>query len=95
MNHVINIDLTEKCYMRQMQSDLHEYCEDSGNCEGKKLMTRLMVNFNQLSNIFTKIQMETPRIGFRTKYQKDEYLQAKWIGSKLGEAFRMAIGFSI
>lgn len=52
MAYLIN-DIRENCGVNSFLSNLMEFCEE--NCEGKKIMGRLTVNFTMLSKIYGEI----------------------------------------
>ena len=44
------VDVKENCKVTDFFDELFDYCEE--NCEGKKIMNRLMAQFTNLSKIF-------------------------------------------
>lgn len=84
------VDVRDNCRVVEFIEDLNEYCED--NCEGKKIMNRLMAQFSNLSKIYSEIM----KLTFETKPETmmHQFLIIQDIGTKAGEFFRLAIGFS-
>lgn len=83
-------DIKENCKVNQLLEDLMEFCED--HCDSKKMMTRLMMNFNTLSKIYAEI------IGLLydtdTDTMIDQYKVMQEMGNKIGEFVRIAMGFT-
>ena len=47
------VDVKDNCKVTEFFDELLDYCED--NCEGKKIMNRLMAQFTNLSKIYSEI----------------------------------------
>ena len=45
------------CHFDKLLADIDEYCGDTmaKNCDGKKLMTRMLLNFAKLSELWTNL----------------------------------------
>ena len=47
------VDIRDNCRVNQFIEDMIEFCED--HCDGKKLMSRLTMNFTTLSKIYQEM----------------------------------------
>ena len=84
------VDVKENCKVNEFATDLAEFCED--NCDGKKVMNRLMAQFANLSKIYSEIM----KLMFETKPDNmlQQFLIFQDIGVKMGEFGRAVLGFN-
>jgi hypothetical protein len=82
-------DMRQHCHINVLIDDMVDFCED--HCEGKKIMTRLTVNFSTLSKIYS--EMISIIYDTDPDTMPDEYKLLNDLGNKGGEFTRIAIGF--
>jgi hypothetical protein len=84
------VDIRDNCGVNQFLEDIMEFCED--HCDGKKIMSRLTMNFSTLSKVYQEMMniiYDTDPIAMI-----DEYALMQELGNKGGEFIRIALGYS-
>ncbi|CDW79565.1 UNKNOWN [Stylonychia lemnae] len=85
------INVRSNCKVDMFLQDLIGYCED--HCEGHQVIQRLSKNFNKLSKIYQEIM----KLMHDSNPENiiEQFKICVQVGGKIGELFRLAIGFSM
>jgi len=86
----LGVDIRDNCQVNSFLENVIEFCEE--HCDGKKMMTRLTMNFSTLSKIYQEILnilYDTDPLSM-----SDEYALMQDLGNKVGEFARVASGYT-